>query len=171
MKKIIGLTFFILIIGTAIIFKTGWRPSWNTTTTTTTSKSWNFSRLLYGAGGIVLVAFAFFFLLKHHQRETSKPTPGNTTIQQQQQPLLAFPTSGEGWATKQVGVKAWLDPKHTFTRASGKYARYVLAENPNLFFDDTDVVATTNKNWQQFPAGNYIVFPLGTDKIHFHWWQ
>src|SRR3989344_2882722 len=52
-------------------------------------------------------------------------------------PVLEFPTSGEGHATKEVGLKAYLDPRRTFTRPSGP-ARYVFAKDTHLSFDDME---------------------------------
>lgn len=85
-----------------------------------------------------------------------------------------FPTSGEGHATKQVGLKVWLDPMKTYVRAS-KPARYVFVEDPDLFFDNTENARVQNtehyKKWLDMPPGKYLVYPIKEDRLYFRWWQ
>lgn len=84
-----------------------------------------------------------------------------------------FPISGEGHATKEVGIKAYLDPLKTHTRPSGP-AKYVFVEDESLFFNDTAgsrIDKTTNNVWWEMPAGRYVIYPLGRDHIFFKWWQ
>lgn len=114
---------------------------------------------------------------------TPKPPPPNTsaTMPQSSQPSVApeYPTSGEGYATKEVGLEAWLDPMKTYLRPTSdenpdvpRAARYVFAKNKKLFFDDTGPSIGTKKElWWKMPAGNYLVYPLKEDKIYFRWWQ
>jgi len=83
-----------------------------------------------------------------------------------------YPRSGEGYTTKEVGLKCWLDPRHTYTRPSGP-ARYVVANHPSMFFDDVEgTKVQVNTTWQGMPAGKYIVYPISRDdEIFFRWWQ
>jgi formylglycine-generating enzyme required for sulfatase activity len=85
--------------------------------------------------------------------------------------VVEFPTSGSGRATKEVGLKAYLDPRRTEGRLSGP-AKYVFADNPALSFDDKPgpMDAATAQRWWSMPAGNYIVYPRGVDEISFTWW-
>lgn len=89
-------------------------------------------------------------------------------------PPPEYPLAGEGHAKAGVGIKAYLDPKRTYTRPSGP-AKYVFAEDTSLFFDDVEghvVDRTPNRQkWQEMPEGKYIVYPLVRDDIYFKWWQ
>ena len=88
--------------------------------------------------------------------------------------VMEFPISGEGHARRGVGLKAYLDPQRSFTRPSGP-AKYVFAEDTSLFFDDTEGakvdLTAHRKEWQQMPAGKYVIYPLDRDDIFFKWWQ
>jgi hypothetical protein len=87
-----------------------------------------------------------------------------------------YPSSGEGHATKETPVKAWLDPMKTHYRPS-RPARYVFVEDTELFWDDTEGAKVESnstehhKVWLNMPAGKYLVYPLGVDRIYFRWWQ
>ncbi|MFA5931776.1 MAG: hypothetical protein WC793_00120 [Candidatus Paceibacterota bacterium] len=51
-------------------------------------------------------------------------------------------------------------------------ARYVFAKNKKIYFDDTGPFIGAKKEvWWKMPAGNYLVYPLGGEKIYFRWWQ
>jgi len=100
--------------------------------------------------------------------EPPKVTPAPT---QQKKPIVEFPISGEGHATKEVGLKAWLDPEKTYTRPS-RPARYVFVEDTDVFFDDKEGPVNTNhKDWKNMPSGKYLVYPLKGDRVYFRWWQ
>jgi len=86
---------------------------------------------------------------------------------------MEYPTSGSGRATKEVGLKAYLDPLRVHTLPSGP-ARYVFAEDRSVFFDDMAGAkideTESRKIWWKMPAGKYIVYPLVVDEIIFKWW-
>lgn len=87
-----------------------------------------------------------------------------------------YPTSGSGHTTQATPIKAWLDPMKTFLRPS-RAARYVFVEDPEMVFDETYTEGLESnstphrKQWLAMPAGKYLVYPLGADKIYFRWWQ
>ena len=83
---------------------------------------------------------------------------------------VEFPSSGEGYATKEIGLKAWLNPMRTYLRAT-EPTRYVFVENPEVTFDDLGPIGQNSKEWFNMPAGKYLVYPLKGDKTYFHWWQ
>jgi hypothetical protein len=121
--------------------------------------------------------FAKSFSPKEKTKETSATDSSPAARQTTQAPVVIpeYPTSGEGHATKEAGIKAWLDPMKTYVRPS-RPARYVFVEDTTLFFDDTSgaVVDTTahHKEWLQMPAGKYLVYPIkDDDNIFFRWWQ
>ena len=103
-----------------------------------------------------------------------KGAVGTSDAAAQTAPVVEYPTSGEGHATKTMPIKAYLDPKRTFTRPSGP-ARYVFAEDSSLFFDDVTghvVDRTENRKiWQDMPEGKYLVEPLHRGDIFFRWYQ
>jgi len=82
--------------------------------------------------------------------------------------LPEFPQTGDGVATKAEPIKAWLDPNRTHTRPSGP-ARYVLVGHPSVFNEEIGTKNTAA--WRVMPAGEYLVYPIGTDEVYFHWWQ
>jgi hypothetical protein len=95
-------------------------------------------------------------------------------------PVVApeYPTHGEGHATKEVGLKAWLDPKKTHVHPS-RPARYTFVQDPTLSWDDcagARVESNSSKHvrvWlEEMPAGEYTVKPINEgDRIFFRWWQ
>lgn len=148
-----------------IISKTGWRPNhirwgWIIGTIVVFLIGWGIISWISSANA---KAKADQEARAEHAR--TNPPPAKITVE--------FPFSGEGHATKEAGIKAYLDPRRTFTRPSGP-ARYVFANDPVLFFDDTEghkVDRTKNrKAWQEMPEGNYIVYPLDRNRIWFKWW-
>ncbi len=90
-----------------------------------------------------------------------------------------YPISGNGVATKSVGLKCWLDPRKTNVQPSKSHdttvpapARYVFVDDPRIFFNDTGPGIGYNKEvWWKMPAGKYLVYPLTEEEIHFHWWR
>lgn len=95
-------------------------------------------------------------------------------------PVVApeYPTHGEGHATKEVGLKAWLDPKKTHVHPS-RPARYTFVQDPTLSWDDCAGarVESNSSNhvrvWlEEMPAGEYTIRPINEgDRIFFRWWQ
>lgn len=82
-----------------------------------------------------------------------------------------FPRKGERFATEDEPVKAWLDPRKSYTRPSGRGAKYCLEGHPSICFEDKAVGVQVNATWQTFPAGRYLITPIGDDEISFRWWQ
>lgn len=81
-----------------------------------------------------------------------------------------FPTRGEGVATKDHPVKAWLRPSKGETRPTGK-ARYVFVDDPTLWFNDlAGARLEVNEEWRAMPEGKYLVYPFDRDQIFFRWW-
>jgi len=127
----------------------------------------------------VMLALGLLLLLIARSCDTpttaDNASPPIATVSPTPPPAPTFPTSGEGHANKEVGLKAYLDPQRTFTRPSGR-ARYVFAEDPSLYYDDL-AGASINRDakrrriWWDMPEGKYIVYPLEADDIFFRWWQ
>ena len=160
MSATFAITIAVIIIAVAIIVRTGWRPS----------KPNNFPwPWLVGLVVLVLVGWGIWAFV---HRERPKKTDRTTTIYiPAPTPVLEFPTSGDGWATKEVGLKAYLDPMRTYTRPRGP-ARYELAKDRSVYFDDDGPGIGANKEvWYEMPPGEYLVFPLKGDRIYFRWWQ
>ena len=67
-----------------------------------------------------------------------------------------YARSGEGYATKAIGLKVWLDPRKSYTRPSGP-ARYVVENHPTMYFDDSAPGVQSNQKWWGMPAGRYIM--------------
>lgn len=89
-------------------------------------------------------------------------------------PVVEYPISGEGHATKEVGLKVWLDPMKTSTRTS-RAARHVFVEDPAVFYEHDEVTGEQppekKKQWEMMPKGKYLVYPLTGDRIFFQWSQ
>lgn len=95
-------------------------------------------------------------------------------------PIVAseFPTHGQGHATKEIGLKAWLDPKKTHVHPS-RPARYTFVQDPTLSWDDragAKVESNSSQHvrvWlEEMPTGEYLVYSLNEgDRIFFRWWQ
>lgn len=79
---------------------------------------------------------------------------------------------GEGFATKDIGLKVWLDPLKTSADCSAP-ARYILEGHTDVFFEDPckNISGEELRRWWKFPAGNYLVYPAKGNEIYFHWWQ
>lgn len=88
--------------------------------------------------------------------------------------VVEYPISGEGHATQDTPMKAYLDPKRTFTRPSGP-ARYIFVEDKSLYWDDLAghraSTPAQQKEWEEMPAGRYDVYPLVAEDIFFRWYQ
>ncbi len=126
-------------------------------------------RLVVAAPGFVLNTPA-----KLRAWWTKSPAAKQAAVNNYAPPLVPvvveFPLSGEGHATKDVGLKAYLDPTRTHTRPS-KDARYVFVEDPDVVFDDLVGSNVNHQAWVDMPSGKYLVYPLSGDQIYFRWWQ
>ncbi len=104
-------------------------------------------------------------------KEDAPPPHQKTSVPAPTKLVAEFPITGEGHATKEIGLKAWLDPEKTYLRPS-RPARYVFVEDTDVFFDDKEGPVNTNhKDWKNMPSGKYLVYPLKGDKVYFRWWQ
>lgn len=84
-----------------------------------------------------------------------------------------FLKSGQGYATMEKPIKAYLDPFKSHTRiADNGNAKYVLAANPEKFFDCNAKPEETSRTWLEMPAGNYLIYPSNTNSggVSFKWW-
>ena len=99
----------------------------------------------------------------------------NRSAQQYAAPVAAeFPISGEGHATRESPVKAWLDPAHSQIRPS-RPERLCLAEDPAVCFNDTagadqSKVRLIEQKWEEMPAGKYLIYPLRDSVVFVRWW-
>ena len=153
-----------------IVMASGWRPSRLSMPSVKTS--WSFGGFLKKTLALAFVLWAIIVLgsCAHcaYKKTTDEPTS-----------LVEYPISGDGVATKVVGLRCWLDPSKTYVRPvcsqttpTPAPARYVFAENLTIFFDDTGPgIDYNSKKWQGMPAGRYFVYPLKDDMIYFRWSQ
>ncbi|MBI3888807.1 hypothetical protein HY311_03380 [Candidatus Nomurabacteria bacterium] len=81
-----------------------------------------------------------------------------------------FPRAGDGYPTKDKPTKAWIDPNKTHTRATAA-VQYCVADPENSEMCWTDHMDGHDVGFRNFPAGPYLVSPLGDGKVFFHWWQ
>jgi type II secretory pathway pseudopilin PulG len=80
-----------------------------------------------------------------------------------------YPRSGEVYPTKATPVKAWIDPGKTHTRAMAT-VKYCVVDHPKMCWTD-QMNGRDDTAFRNFPAGRYIVSPLGDDEVYFRWWQ
>ena len=78
-----------------------------------------------------------------------------------------YPHSGEGYATRVIGLKVWLDPGKSHTRSSGP-ARYVVENHRTMYYIDR--MDGRDTGFRSFPAGRYLVYPVGDGEVFFRWW-
>lgn len=151
----------ITIVTFAIIVRSGWRYS--------KPNNFHWPWLV----GLVVVGLVGWGIWAFVHRERPKKTDRTTTIYiPAPTPVLEFPTSGDGWATQEAGLKAYLDPHRTYTRSFGKGSRYVFVEDSTITFNDLPGDNINHGDWLKKPAGEYMVYPpKGVEKIHFRWWQ
>jgi len=136
---------------------------------------------------LVMLAFVFALVYGKHQYQEHKAkaeaeararavAAAKYAAEHPPAPMFVpeYPISGAGHATKEVGLKAYLDPMKTYVLPS-RPARYVFIEDTSVFFDDTEGarVDTTEHHqvWLDMPPGEYLVYPIGADKVYFRWWQ
>ena len=190
----IGVILCVCIIVVALILRFDWRPSRRTTSPTPSRTvernddvrppSNNSSKSMGSwVETLIIIAVAVCAPLWMKScmvdvmGKIFAPTPTTYIINNTPAPtrLLDFPKAGEGPAKRGVGLKAYINPQKTYTRPSGP-AKYVLATNPDVFFNDTageNLDHQNNKQWWSMPAGEYFVYPLkeGVEEIYFRWWQ
>lgn len=97
-----------------------------------------------------------------------RPAVSNTTVTDDPE----YPRAGSGFATKENGIKCWLDPMKTFVRPL-KPVRYVVADHPKIFIDD-HLDRRNDKTWYRMPAGKYIIYPLNSkegEEVYVRWWH
>lgn len=142
------------------------------------------SFLAMGIVIIVIIVGIFFSLTLSSVKATKKAEAKKVTAEEARQRAIAFaranpiivefPTSGEGQATKKVGVKLWLDPPKTRVRTS-RPARYVFLKDDSLTYEDTEGTSVINdeqkQKWLALIPGEYIVYPLKGDKMYVKWSQ
>lgn len=133
---------------------------------------------LIGGGILIVVLFMVLFGLKGCY-ETKKSEDKNPTNTEQgikgnnETPVFKFPTSGERYATRENPVKAFLNPLRSKTSqvnddpSRTSRARYVLASNPNIYFDSPG----PDSEWHKMPIGDYIIYPIDPQDpgIGFSW--
>ncbi|MES2416245.1 MAG: hypothetical protein V4504_00930 [Patescibacteria group bacterium] len=121
--------------------------------------------------GIIAISYGLWYYFSDKWNVNINKETGNIEV---------FSTEGNGYATKNNPVKAYLDPKLSYTRhrhgngAPGiAKAKYVLASNHHLFFISSDAPEdTSNINaWAEMPAGNYLIYPIDEEGITFWWYK
>ncbi|MFA5095104.1 MAG: hypothetical protein WC447_00345 [Candidatus Paceibacterota bacterium] len=89
--------------------------------------------------------------------------------------IVEFPKCGQGFATMDKPIKAYLNPLKSYTRIlGGGEAKYVLSSDNTKFFicnEKPGINSEHIKEWWKMPAENYFVYPFGKDTIIFSWWQ
>ena len=134
---------------------------------------------------IVVITVVFFFLTSSEKENKKEKLP--LLLTQQQQPAMGpretwetsievkFPVSGEGPATTVSPVRAYLNPLRSKTRVLGEgFARFVLVSDTTKFFlcDEKPEMASRHiEEWWSMPSGDYLIYPVGREKILFSWWQ
>jgi hypothetical protein len=71
-----------------------------------------------------------------------------------------FPHAGTGFATRDAGLKVWLDPHRSFCHPN-RPAVYEVAGHPNVYY--IDHLDGRDSAWRKFPVGEYVVYPYGDD--------
>jgi hypothetical protein len=88
--------------------------------------------------------------------------------------IIEFPTSGEGYATMDKPIKAYIDPHKTHTRPVG-CVRYTFFDNPSIWIIERGPVEGNSgidvNKFLSMPAGRYVVTPEGTENAFLRWWQ
>ena len=131
-------------------------------------------RFIIAAIVIFIVAFFLFSVL---QSIFSKDTPKPETTGNIQNVIVKFPTSGTGIANKNNPVHAHLDPLSSSIQVLGEgHTEFVLATNNQIFWFCSDkkpknsTAQTGNiENWYHMPAGDYLIYPNGSEEIMVSW--
>lgn len=128
---------------------------------------------------IIVLTVGLLFLTgkssSSQEKETTKTEKENN--QSFQVVTAEFPTSGQGYATMEKPIKAYLNPlrSHTVVLGAG-HTKFVLVSDTNIFYFCACKKPDTTKTgkieeWWKMPAGNYLVYPNGKDEIMFSWQQ
>ena len=85
-----------------------------------------------------------------------------------------FPTSGEGYATLDKPIKAYLIPLRTHIKVLGAgHTKFVFASDPNTFFicacKKYEGESGNIEDWYHMPAGNYFIYPYQRDEVAVSW--
>ncbi|OGI65382.1 hypothetical protein A3A95_00820 [Candidatus Nomurabacteria bacterium RIFCSPLOWO2_01_FULL_39_18] len=125
-------------------------------------------RALFG----VMVAVGLLLLLISRSCGSSTPPASSRTVAPVPPP--EYPRSGEGFLTKDVGIKAYIDPLRATTRTTGRI-RYVFVKDPTVTFDDlpgkVERDRKRDKAWRDMLAGEYMVYSLEDRRIWYKWWH
>ena len=129
------------------------------------------------SGIILLIGLVILLFAKACNSDTNStkkdnpPKTGNTAPST----VASYPISGKEIATMDKPIKAYLDPENSYTRIIGEgNAKYVLESNPSKFFicnEKPGVESGHIKDFLALPAGNYLIYPEGINKIVFKWWK
>jgi amino acid transporter len=79
-----------------------------------------------------------------------------------------YPKSGSETTTMEKPVTAYIDPMKAHTKGFGGKLRFVLASDNSISFVSTGI-NKHDKQWWAMPAGNYLVYPYGADRVLFEW--
>lgn len=85
-----------------------------------------------------------------------------------------YPSSGEGYASVNQPIKAYLNPQRSHTRPQG-VVRYEFENDPSVWIIEYGP-AEGNKGidqykWWSMPKGNYIITPVNPEEtIYFYWY-
>lgn len=114
---------------------------------------------------IVIISLIIFIPFMCNGGENEKEATNTTNL-----------TSGKGVATLATPVKAYLDPLKSHTTVWGKgHTKFVLASDPSVYFicackKPDGGEAGDPSSWWAMPAGEYLVYPYGVEKIQFSWY-
>ncbi|MDR3519578.1 MAG: hypothetical protein P4L63_01665 [Candidatus Pacebacteria bacterium] len=90
-------------------------------------------------------------------------------------PVPEFPVSGQGVATQDKPLKAWLDPTRTYLRPSSQVCYESLDKTISTLCDTAtngEFSQEFAREWRKKPAGAYIVRPFKADQtVSFAWYQ
>ncbi len=128
---------------------------------------------------MIIVLFMVIFGLKSYYKTKNSEGKDNIKTEQEptetneQLPVHKFPTSGEGYATRETPVKAFLNPlngkptQRNDDTSRVSRARYVLASDTTKYFDSPG----PNSEWHKMPIGDYLIYPIDPldEGIGFSW--
>lgn len=192
-----GIATFVVIIGTAIALRTGWRPTWRRPATPTTAQTAPAAPAHGGHGGnanapltwwqrakvttVVIflcgcVGMCTYANVKH---ASLIPPPTRVVVYMPAPSLVTppedpqYPHSGSGVATKSAPLKVWLDTRKSAYRSGSVPVRLQSIEDPSKVFDDYGqkgrIDHSTDAEWRAMPTGRYLVTPLKDEKLTFVW--
>lgn len=168
---VIGIIIIVVIIQTATNKK-------NTTTApptpTTPTKKTNFGSIFLKIVVVIVIILVIIIFFPSIFRGCKKEIPKDENTTLSNYPIMFYPISGKEVATMDKPIKAFLDPTRTNTRIIGPgNGKYVLESDPSRFFICNEKPEHNSKiqDWALMPAGNYLIYPEGIDKIIFYWYQ